>query len=255
MNRIIYRLSIKALNSKLLNRLIYRTTRSTFSKKLIPWYISTFKINTRELMQSPSNYKSLNDFFTRKINMDTRPFNPCSKVFCSPCDGVTSHIGKITEEIEFCIKGKNYSITELLDKNDTSLIGGDYILIYLSPADYHRFHASINSTVIKRYNLGKTSEPVNDLGLRFGNAPIVKNYRYIELLSTENFDYYSVYVGAINVNSIILHGQNAYKKGDEVGYFAFGSSILLLFPPNCIDITCDTDSKIKVGEKIGKLKY
>lgn len=253
MNKIIYRLGIKALNSKFLNRLLYGSTRCNFSKKFIPKYISHFKINTDELVKQPSDYNSLNDFFTRKIDMGKRPFGDSPSDFCSPCDGAVSHIGKITENIEFIIKNKPYSIVELLNRSDLNLIGGDYVLIYLSPADYHRFHAPIDAAVLENYRLGKTSEPVNDLGLSMGNAPIVKNYRCIEYLRTKNFSYYTVYIGAVNVNSIVLHEKNAYKKGEEVGYFQFGSSILLLFPPNVIDIDFPVNSKIKVGEKIGVL--
>ncbi|MDO5026269.1 MAG: archaetidylserine decarboxylase [Tissierellia bacterium] len=254
MNKITYKLSMDFLNSRAFNYLLRKFTNSKFSKKFIPFYIRKFKINEEELLEKPEAYTSLNDFFTRKINPSLRPLAADPRVLISPCDGLLTELGQIDENSDFLIKSKPYSLEDLLEKDDFDLLkGGSYGLIYLSPANYHRFHALANCQLIDQYSRGNKSEPVNDMGLKYGDKPIVKNFRQIQKLRDEDGNiFYVIYIGAVNVNSIVVHDKKAYKKGEEVGYFQFGSSILLLFPRDTYSFICEKNEQLKYGQGLLK---
>lgn len=245
---------IKMCNSSFFQKNLVRFTRSNFSRHFINMYIKKFGINTDELTKDPSQYISLNDFFTRDISPDDRPIDENKSVFISPCDGNLSHLGFVSENSKFTIKGKEYSINELLNSKDIErLNGGIYCLIYLSPANYHRFHAMADCKLINQYSLGRTSEPVNEIGLKYGNNPIVKNYRIVqELEDMMGNRFYVIYIGAVNVNSIQIHDNDHYSKGEELGYFQFGSSIMILFPNSLVENLVNANSEINMGQAIFK---
>lgn len=247
----LYILLISFLNSKLFNRIMIKFTNSKISKYFIPYFIKKYKIKLDEIPKDLKSYESINDFFTRSINPDLRPIDEASKVITSPCDGVLSHVGAINDNT-FIIKSKPYSIGELLDKDSCIEVNeGVYGLIYLSPSNYHRFHAITKCEILESYSRGHNSEPVNDMGLKYGNKPIVKNYRVIQKLKDENDNiFYIVYIGAVNVNSIVIHDKKKLEKGEEVGYFQFGSSILLLLPKSMAKFTRSENEKILFGQKL-----
>lgn len=252
MKKLSYRLLMNLLNSRVFNKLLIKFTNSKFSKRFIPTYIKKFKIDRSEILKPLAEFSSLNDFFIRQIDGKLRPIDKDISVYTSPCDGLLSELGQIDENNKFMIKMKKYEISDLLDKNEIQdLIGGQYGLIYLSPADYHRFHAITDCKVLEEYSRGDKSEPVNDMGLEHGDEPIVKNYRIIQKLEDARGKFfYQIYIGAVNVNSIVLHDKKSYKKGEEVGYFQFGSSIMLLFPKDSGEFYLRKDTKIKYGQRL-----
>lgn len=237
------------LNSRAFNGLFRSFSKSKFSRHFIKAYVKKFKINIFELKKDLRSYESLNEFFTRQIDFTYRPLCLNKEKLVAPCDGFLSEQGEIDEKNNFQIKGKNYSIKELLKKEDIEkLRGGVFSLIYLSPSDYHRFHAITKCELIEQYSLGDKSEPVNDMGLAYGE-PIVKNYRIIQKLKDEfKNEFYLIYIGAVNVNSIVIHEKKSYERAEEVGYFEFGSSIMLLFPKGMVKPYIEEKSKIKVRE-------
>lgn len=247
-----YKLLMRLLNSKIFNKLLIKFTNSKFSKNLIGYYIKKFNINEKEINKDIREFKSLNDFFIRSIDENLRPIDKKDNILTSPSDGLLSHVGKIDNKNNFIIKNKSYKLKDLLDERDlTSFTKGSYGLIYLSPSNYHRFHAMTDCTIIKQYSLGDKSEPVNDMGLNFGDDPIIKNYRIIQKLKDQKDNiFYVIYIGAVNVNSIIIHDKKNYKKAEEVGYFQFGSSILLLIPDEMAEFMIEEHSTIKYGQKL-----
>lgn len=253
MNKNSYKLLIKTLNSNIVQKTFVKFVNSSLSKFFIKAYINKFNIDTNELIKPLNEYTSLNDFFTRKIDLSKRPISADLHHIISPCDGKISELGKISHDLTFSIKNKSYKLRDMLEESDISdLAGGTYMLIYLSPANYHRFHAICDYSILKSTSYGNKSEPVNDMGLEHGNDPIVKNYRIIQRIQSVYALSYIAYIGAINVNSIVLSSTQSFTKGQETGYFQFGSSIMLFFPKNSIVTEVNAPKIIKFGELIAK---
>lgn len=211
------KLIIKFLNNSFINKIFSKIANSKFSKIFIPIFKKHYKINTEEILQE-QEFNTLNDFFARDIDMKFRPMGNAK--FISPCDGVITAAGKISNTTTFEVKGKIVDIEKLLNKK---VCVKSFVVIYLSPHNYHQFHAIDDNVATDIYSIGDKSIPVNDLGFKMGN-PFLKNYRII----METKDYFYIAVGATNVNSIELSKTN-FKKGERIGEFRFGSTIVILF--------------------------
>ncbi|MBF0746706.1 phosphatidylserine decarboxylase [Gemella sp. 19428wG2_WT2a] len=254
----LFQICVELTNGEMSSKAIQKLTKSSASRLLIQPFIKTYGINTYEILKDVSEFKNLNEFFIRKIHPNLRPIEEEKDAIISPTDGLISEIGNIDEESCFIIKGQEYSVKTLLaDKNRAkSLAGGTYMVIYLSPKNYHRIHMPTSSIKIEEYALGKYSYPVNKLGLELGDNVLSYNYRKVYRITSDKFNYDLVAVGAQNVNSIIsTYDKENLAKGDELGYFEFGSTVVLLFPKNTVDFfDLEKPLEIKMGKKIGSIK-
>lgn len=202
------------------------------------------------------HYKSLHEFFIRTLKKDTRPINNEPDSVISPVDGFIEDIGMITKQKDIIVKGQTFSIREMIgnDQIFDKYYNGMYVIIYLSPKDYHRIHSPITGKVLSQWELGNKSYPVNRWGLKYGKEPLAKNYRMLsEVKFGENRHLIIAKVGALFINSITLTHQNEnLEKGDEIGYFSFGSTVVLLFekeifmPDNRLK-----GQSVQMGHKIG----
>ncbi|MDO4814878.1 MAG: archaetidylserine decarboxylase [Gemella sp.] len=253
----LFQICVELTNGKLSSKAIQKLTKSSASRLLIPAFIKTYGINTYEPLKEISEFKNLNEFFIREIHPKLRPIAEGEEVIASPTDGLISEIGKIDEDASFVVKGQEYSVKTLLaDKNRAKeLAGGTYMVVYLSPKNYHRIHIPTSSNKIEEYTLGRHSYPVNKLGLELGDNVLSYNYRRVFKISNDKINYDLVAVGAQNVNSIIsTHKTEVLEKGNELGYFEFGSTVVLLFPGNSADFSeVKTPMEIKMGQKIGSI--
>lgn len=225
---------INFFNNRIVNKVFKNLVETKFSSYFIPLYKKFYKIDDSLIVDN--NFDSLQDFFTRNIDLDKRPLGDGR--FVSPCDGFISAAGKIINNTEFKVKGKTVDLKTLIGEEKDFKY---YQIIYLSPSDYHRFHAIDTNLFTDKKEIGSMSIPVNDLGFKIGN-PFLENYRIV--LKTN--DYYYVPIGATNVNSIEITNTQ-FKKGDEIGKFKFGSTIVLLYK----DIPGESKfGKIKVRENL-----
>lgn len=255
----LYRLVIRALNGQRISKILYTFAHSRVSKPFIKPYAKFYKIDVEEAKLQMEQFTCLHDFFTRELKKDVRPIDKRENHVISPVDGTIAEYGTISVENEMIVKNKPYSITELLGSVERAnqYIGGTYVVIYLSPANYHRIHAPFNGKVLHTYELGGRSYPVNQHGLKYGDATLAKNYRTITELKTDTCRYASINVGAMFVNSIVLTNKDDHwTKGEEVAYFSFGSTVVLLFEKNTFDINKDLypQASIKLGMSIGTCK-
>ena len=136
-------------------------------------------------------------------------------------------------------------------------VNGKYIVLYLSPAEYHRIHAPVDGKVIKQYILGEKSYPVNKWGLQYGKNTISGNYRLLTELEMPNEkNCFHVKVGAMFVNSIELTNTSTnWKKGEEIGYFSFGSTVVMLFEEDSVEFasTIHEGQFIRMGELVANM--
>lgn len=179
-------------------------------------------------------------------------------LFRSPVDSVIEEVGQIHADKTILVKGKVYSISEMLGSNEAMARyeQGTYMIFYLSPSHYHQIHSPVTGEVINQWTLGLKSYPVNKMGLKYGNYPLSKNYRKVTEIRHEAGMAAVIKVGAMFVNSIeTTHDGQKVNKGDQMAYFTFGSTVVLLFEKDTFNLLPKIipPYHIKYGEKIGTL--
>lgn len=263
---------------KWITRLAKYVTESRWSRRLIIPFSSYYRIDTDEAEKDIQLYQSLNDFFTRRLKLGSRTVDPDEKAVISPVDGTVSQLGTIERGTLIQAKGKLYNIVDLLGQDEQRaepFINGNYITIYLSPQNYHRIHASLSGRIHGYAYLPGSLFPVNKIGVNLVSGLFAKNERWITYVDTGKGRMALVKVGAFLVGSVQVgynefpqvHGKEkitfTYKeeqpllqKGDEVGFFQFGSTVICLFEEGMIKLSPDLAplTPLKMGEKIGELK-
>lgn len=235
-------------------------------------YVKIFDISLDEHAPIDS-YKSLNELFTRKLTKP-RKLNGDDKSLISPADCRVTNFGKIQNGQILQIKGKSYSLSELLNSDEKAkeLEGGVFANLYLSPKDYHRFHAPCDAKVLYALHIPGALYPVNDPALNRIDALFAKNERVVLCLQASFGVFYMVFVGALNVGRIVMDfdtsiqtnaGEDRYamytyddvtfKKGDEIGRFEMGSSIAMLFSKGQVSPLISEGQKIRFGDEAFRL--
>ncbi|PRO65067.1 archaetidylserine decarboxylase [Alkalicoccus urumqiensis] len=253
MKKTTYQLLMDLTHQPLYTAILKRSAASPLSRWLIPSFAKTYQIPLAEAEKPWRDYASLQEFFSRRLH-EPRPVTGISQACASPVDGAVTAVGTLDEDVQFSVKGKVHDIQTLLSVSDSvsRYSGGAFIVLYLAPSDYHRIHAPLTGSVVRRYALGEYSEPVNDLGLRFGIQPLASNYRLITELETAAGRCAVVKVGALNVNTVeYTHMEDSLVKGGEFARFAFGSTVILLFEPERMSWKVNEGDHVKQGETIG----
>jgi phosphatidylserine decarboxylase len=220
-------------------------------------------------------FKSWNDFFTRKIKSDSRPIIEAdnNNVINSSCDSNTERINfNVKSHTKFWIKSQPYSIDVMLNgekKYIDKFTGGTLYQAYLNPFNYHRWHSPINGTIEKAY-VKKGLYFTEDYA--FGEDPTdqYKSIEYITNVNTRAIIFIkadnpnigticTMFVGMVeisscNINNNIKPGHKV-KKGDELGFFAYGgSTYCLIFEPNVIKkFTVSKNDFVKMGQIISEI--
>ena len=173
-------------------------------------------------------------------------------------------------------KGINYSLKKLIPSmSSDSFIDGDFITLYLSPGDYHRIHSPADGLITGYFHIAGRLFTVQDYMVKGMKGLFTANERLVSYISTDSGKIAVVKVGAMNVGKIsishadiitnknlrktkeVLYKENeniSIKKGEELGIFHLGSTVILLFEKNMIEFSNITKKqKIRVGEKIASL--
>jgi len=255
----LYQRLIELTNGKQSSQLLQTVAKAKWSKRIIPSYMKVYDINFEEVSKKPQQFSSLHDFFTRELLEHVRPIEQNPTTYTSPVDAKVESFGRIEWDMTFLVKGKPYALQDLLGNKERAAqyADGHYIVFYLSPADYHRIHSPIDGLVLRQYTLGQKSYPVNQLGLSYGKKPISHNYRQVtELKVANNQQVAFIKVGATFVNSIVLTNTTTqWRKGEEVGYFSFGSTVVMLFEKGAIEFTDNVvqGCLIRMGEAFANM--
>lgn len=233
-------------------------------------YVNAFNLDMSEFNE-PSSYSSLNALFTRAMT-NPREFESDESEFISPCDGLISEAGDIRENIALQIKGKTYAIENLLKGYDVKTFkNSKFINFYLSPKDYHRYHAPIDMDIISSTYIPGKLYPVNFKYLNKVNSLFNQNERVVLECKSNGKRFFMIFVGALNVGNMIFHfdkeiltnankifSKKAYenksvKKADELGYFKMGSTIVMVFEKDMVELNVDVLKDIRFTDKIAKL--
>lgn len=221
-------------------------------------------------------YASLGDFFARKLREGARTIEPAQDAIISPCDGVIAARGEAVDGALVQAKGKNYRLDELVANEDLAarLTGGDYMTIYLSPKDYHRVHTPVDAEIISYDYVPGTLWPVNRWATERREGLLARNERVVIRMNAGALgDVALVMVGAAGVGNIRLaHAPDSatfrslrerrrielsgvtVKKGDELGAFRLGSTVVLVFQPGKAQLRGEVSQAVRFGESIGSTK-
>ena len=210
--------------------------------------------------KSHLDYKHFNDFFTREIDPSKRPIDDNHNSLISPVDGKIVEFGKIEEGRLFQIKGMHYKLYGLLDGNQKltqNYENGSYISIYLAPYNYHRVHAPIKGDLKLANMVPGEMHRVDQNALSNIEKLYIKNQRLITEFNDSLSDCIMIMVAARNVASMTHKEINQnYAKGDEIGRFNLGSTVVVLLP-NDVQAKwshhVSNEKDVKMGEKIAQL--
>jgi phosphatidylserine decarboxylase len=218
-----------------------------------------------------TSFKSLHDCFTRELRPGLRPADPDPAVVVSPSDGIVGAFGTIRDGELYQIKGAPYSLTDLV--GDPALVelhrNGRFVTLRLTSSMYHRFHAPHDGRIERVSFIHGDVWNVNPIALKRIERLFCKNERAVIRTRLDSGDALTlVPVAAILVASIRLHVLDrtlnaqttgplvfpcdvTLRKGEELGWFEHGSTIILLAPAHyefCDDIAEGT--RIRAGQRL-----
>ncbi|AVS64099.1 phosphatidylserine decarboxylase [Paracidovorax avenae] len=239
-------------------------------------FVARYKVDMSEA-ENPdiASYATFNDFFTRALRAGVRPIADAPAV--CPVDGAVSQFGRIDRDQIFQAKGHRYSTTALLggDAQEAARFAdGSFATIYLSPRDYHRIHMPCDGRLRRMIYVPGTLFSVNPLTARGVPGLFARNERVVCLFDTPLGSMALVLVGATIVGSMatVWHGtvnpprtaglrQWTYedgpevllRKGEEMGRFMLGSTVVLLFEPGALRFadTWEPARAVRLGEPMG----
>lgn len=220
-------------------------------------FAKKYGINMQEAKQEDLNaYASFNDFFTRELKDGARPIAEGEGTLVSPADGAVSQLGKIELGRVFQAKGRDFSVTELLGGDSdraATFLNGDFATIYLSPKDYHRVHMPCAGKLLETIYVPGDLFSVNPTTAQGVDGLFARNERLVCMFETEYGPMALVLVGAMIVAGIetVWSGQVCplpkqaqvqdytqteirLEKGEEMGRFKLGSTVVLCFPENAV---------------------
>ncbi|WP_428264475.1 archaetidylserine decarboxylase [Haliangium sp.] len=235
-----------------------------------------------EVERPLDEYRSVGEFFARRLRPGVRPQATATDALVAPCDGRVAAIGETARGRMIQAKGKDYTLANLLadDEFAATLEGGPYLTIYLSPADYHRVHTPVAGSLLGYTHLPGTLFPVNPLFSRSIDGLMAINERVVFYLDTELGPAALVMVAAVGVSDIELshqaqqtrhlrgraeangHGARhridltpaaQLERGDELGAFHLGSTTILVFSPGSVDLApLRPGDPVRFGQEIGR---
>ncbi len=251
-----------------------------FKNFLITRFVRLFDIDTDEIkLALPDDFATFNDFFIRELREGARPVDAAPEIVVSPVDGTISQAGRLRGGALLQAKGIEYSLDDLFGSNidDARVFAeGCFATIYLAPYNYHRVHAPLAAELVSAsYVPGElfsvnlaTAENIRGLFRR--NERLILNFR------NEQGPASLIFVGALNVGSIstpwtgelrprhaggietidLGHEKILVDKGDLLGWFNMGSTVILLLPGeryNWRD-ALSAGTTVRMGEAIGTLR-
>jgi phosphatidylserine decarboxylase len=255
-----YRLLTELSSRKTISRITGQLAKSSLSRRFIPHFAKTYGIDVAEAEKELHRYQSINDFFTRRLKKGLRPVDPSQDTIVSPVDAVINGIGEINEGTILNIKGQPYTILDLLDDKDEAVRynHGKYVVLYLSPTDYHRIHSPIAGELVRSRHIPGRVYPVNNFGLKHMKKVLSRNERLITYIRSDKIQLALVKVGALNVSSIRISDQvtsSLLEKGQELAYFEFGSTVVVLFENDAVEFKegLNEGDRVYMGSKIAKI--
>ncbi len=242
---------------------------------LIQWFVKRYQVNMTEAANPDiASYSSFNEFFTRPLKAGARPLAAAD--FICPVDGAISQLGPIQKDQIFQAKGHHYSSTALVG-GDAALAAqfdnGSFATIYLSPRDYHRIHMPCDGRLTRMIYVPGDLFSVNPTTARGVPGLFARNERVVCVCESDHGPFVLTLVGATIVGSMatVWHGvvnpprrpdvcewnyepgAVSLRKGEEMGRFLLGSTVVMLFPANKMGFNPQWTAAqpVRLGENMG----
>jgi phosphatidylserine decarboxylase len=220
----------------------------------------------------PKRWGSFDAFFTRSLEPGARPLEGEAETFVSPCDGRVEVSRTVDDAGTWRVKGSDLSVAELLGSQEDAsrFVGGEGVVIYLSPRDYHRVHVPCDAKLTRIVSLAGELYPVNEMGLTHVPKLFAVNRRVVFHLDASEAGFGPialVMVAALVVGRISASAVDAadvpvgtqtfttpqpYARGDELGIFHLGSTVVMFTQKGAVSGFDGLASgrKVRMGEAI-----
>lgn len=226
-------------------------------------------------------FEHFNAFFTRALKPGARPIEGDDNTLACPVDGTVSQAGPIDPDGRiFQAKGRRYSVLELLGgrrEEADRYAGGIFVTIYLAPKNYHRIHMPLAGRLRETCHVPGRIFSVNPPTTRAIPRLFARNERVVADFDGPAGPYSLVMVGAMLVSSVETvwageitpptradvrtwpasdaRGTTEFRRGEEMGRFNMGSTVILLFPPDTVqlDDSVQPGTVVRMGQSIGRL--
>jgi phosphatidylserine decarboxylase len=272
---------LKLLPARAMGRIVYRLSRIEqpwLKNRFIKWFSWFYRVNTHEAEKVvPDDYRSFNEFFTRKLKPGSRPVDERPDSLICPADGTVAQIGQAQGEEMLQAKGMTFSATDLLGDAGMAaqLNNCAFTTIYLAPYNYHRLHMPLDGRLEQTVFIPGLLYSVNAATTAAVSNLYALNERLVCLFSSPHGPFAMTLVGAMNVASIstawageIIPAGNGevistnyshqtdaptLRRGDYMGHFNMGSTIVLMAPPGKCSWETDVLSgdAVRFGQRLG----
>jgi phosphatidylserine decarboxylase len=263
-----------------LSRLVLRATRARapwFKNWLIRGFLRLYTIDMADAVQpDPFRYASFNEFFTRALKPGVRVIAGDPREIACPVDGVISEAGQIDGDSLLQAKGRHYTLNELLASCAWArdFEGGSFATIYLAPFNYHRVHMPLSGHLRETVYIPGHLFSVNAATASLVPRLFARNERVLTWFDTAFGEFALILVGALNVGSIATVWAGditpaprrvattlppravALGKGEELGRFNMGSTVILLFQKDRARWHAEVraGATVRLGQSLGYLQ-
>ena len=272
------------LPQHLLTSLVFRLAgmrTASIKDFLIRRFVDIYDVNVEEAsLPVPDGYPTFNDFFTRQLVDGARPIDSSANTIVSPIDGIVSATGKLESDMLLQAKEKFYSLSDLLmtDMHDADRFrNGSFATLYLAPYNYHRVHCPLSANLVAMRYVPGALYSVNVATVSILPNLFTRNERLICHFDSASGPVILIFVGAMNVGSISTPWTGLIRprrkgvvqdldirrqghpievaKGDLLGWFNMGSTVIVLFPPGFCELSLDTGSggEVRMGQAIARI--
>lgn len=274
-----WRLAPKRFLSSVIGWGARRRLPGLLGRSLVGTYARTYGLNTAEAEHPLAHYPSLQALFTRRLALGVRAMPEDSASVVAPSDGTVCEAGVASQGKLLEAKGSAFTLAELLaDEGLASrLSGGPYVVIYLSPRDYHRVHFPLAGEIVAWTHIPGKLFPVGPRSVRRECGLFARNERFVTVVDSPWGRYAVVMVAAVGVGHITAaydpevathdggfakKGVRAkrfetpipVKRGQELGIFNLGSTTVTIFEPGRIQLAeLPSDSPIAMGRPVGRV--
>ncbi|MBS3804041.1 MAG: phosphatidylserine decarboxylase [Oleiphilaceae bacterium] len=272
-------LTVSRLAGKLANS---ERVPAVLKNRFVNWFIKRYGVDMSEAEDSDiSHYPSFNAFFTRALKPGVRRILGGPDVVASPVDGAMSQLGQIRSDRVFQAKGQSFSLFELLGGDEAraaEFTEGEFATIYLAPKDYHRIHMPLAGTLREMVYVPGRLFSVNPLTAAHVPNLFARNERVVTIFDTDYGPMAMILVGAMIVGSVetvwagvVAPGPRQvsttryhtlakplhFDKGEEMGRFRLGSTVILVFPKDVAkwDPAMDVARNLRLGEALGHCEH
>jgi len=271
------------LPKRLLSRMIgwgaRRRLPSPLQRSLLQGYAAAYGLDCTEAEHPLAEYRSLQSFFTRRLVQGARVLPTDEKLIVAPSDGVVCEAGIAASGKLLEAKGSVFTLRNLLADDDLAerMTGGSYVVIYLSPRDYHRVHFPMTGKVVSWIHIPGKLFPVGSKSVKREPGLFAKNERFVTVVDSAAGRYAVVMVAAVGVGHITaaydpevatheggfakgsvrrkqFSAKIPVERGQELGVFNLGSTTITLFEPGHLALNALlSDQQIRMGEPVGRI--